>query len=110
MHLDDTTLNAYADGSLAPGERDGVEPHLATCAACRQVVADLRDILGTVGELELREPPVRVWSRLERAIKAEREHAAPGARGFQPSGNAGARRNSFLAPLARGGFGQAQYG
>ena len=32
-------------------------------------------ILRAAGELELREPPVRAWSRLERAIRMEREHA-----------------------------------
>jgi len=92
MHPNDTTLNGYADGTLNAAERPGVEQHLAGCAACREMVDDLREILRATGDLELREPPVRAWSRLERAIKMEREHAAPsaqrraldGARGRQP--------------------------
>ena len=81
MHPNDTALNDYVDGSLGPAERHEVDRHLAACAACRHLVDDLRDILRTAGELELREPPVRAWSRLERAVKMEREHAVPAARG-----------------------------
>jgi anti-sigma factor RsiW len=84
MHPNDTTLNDYVDGSLGPVERHGVDQHLAACAACRQLVEDLRDILKTAGELELREPPVRAWSRLERAIKLEDANGV--ARRLQPSG------------------------
>ena len=100
MHPNDTTLNDYLDGSLDPVGQSGVDQHLATCASCRQVVADLRAILGTARELELREPPVRAWSRLERAIRMESGFGQGarvptsgarslrfgfGARGFQPS-------------------------
>ena len=80
MHPNDTTLNDYVDGSLAAAERAGVEQHLTACVACRQIVDDLRAILHAAGDLELREPPVRAWSRLERAITLEREHAMPGMR------------------------------
>jgi anti-sigma factor ChrR (cupin superfamily) len=83
MHPNDTALNDYADGSLGPVERHGVEQHLAGCAACRQTVDDLREILEASQSLELREPPVRVWSRIERAIKLE---SGDGARRLQPGG------------------------
>ena len=83
MHPNDTILNDYVDGSLGPIERSGVDQHLSACASCRQIVEDLRGILRTAGDLELREPPVRAWSRLERAITME-----PGlgnaARGVEP--------------------------
>jgi anti-sigma factor ChrR (cupin superfamily) len=75
MHPNETTLNEYADGSIAAAERAGVEQHLAACASCRQVVDDLREILRATVDLEPLDPPVRVWSRLERAIRMEREHA-----------------------------------
>ena len=93
MHPNETTLNEYADGSLGPLERPAVEQHLTTCAACRQIVEDLRNILRTAGDLELREPPVHAWSRLERAIRME-PGFGNGARGFEPSvrGTAGAAR------------------
>jgi len=111
MHPNDTTLNGYADGTLNAAERPGVEQHLAGCAVCREMVDDLREILRATGDLELREPPVRAWSRLERAIKMEREHVAPssqgrpldGARGRQPGagGPAGTGRyRKYAAWLA----------
>jgi anti-sigma factor ChrR (cupin superfamily) len=80
MHPNDTTLNGYADGTLNAAERPGVEQHLAGCAICGETVDDLREILRATGDLELREPPVRAWSRLERAIRMEREHAGASAR------------------------------
>ena len=82
MHPNETTLNDYVDGSLGAAERSGVDQHLAACAECRQLVEDLRDLLGVAGELELREPPVRAWPRLERAIRMEEQRAdrGPGPR------------------------------
>ena len=85
MHPNDTTLNDYVDDALGAVERSGVDQHLATCGPCRQVVEDLGDILRAAGSLELREPPARAWSRLERAIRLE-PGIENGARGFEPSG------------------------
>jgi len=111
MHPNETILNDYADDLLDPVERAGVDQHMAACAACRQTVEDLREILGAASELELREPPVRAWSRLERAIKMEprlesgaRGFPLDGARGRQPGGSGGARlkgsRSMWIAGLA----------
>jgi anti-sigma factor RsiW len=104
MHPNDTALNDYVDGSLGPPERSEVDQHLAACATCRQTVDDLREILRATGELDLHEPPVRSWSRLERAIKMEREHAGPGApttgtRGL-PLDEGKGSRSAWLAGLA----------
>jgi anti-sigma factor ChrR (cupin superfamily) len=88
MHPNETTLNDYIDGALDPVERGGVGQHLATCAACRQTVDDLREILAAARHMEPLEPPARAWARFERAIRMEQEHAGPGAsgaRGVQPS-------------------------
>jgi len=78
MHPNETTLNDYVDGSLGTAERSDVDQHLAGCGECRQLVEDLRDLLRAAGELELREPPVRAWQRLERAFRMEQEHADRG--------------------------------
>jgi len=71
MHPTDTAIKDYVDGTSDPFERNAVETHLATCEVCRQVVDDLQEIKRVTGTLELREPPVRAWGRIERAIKLE---------------------------------------
>jgi len=71
MHPTETAINDYVDGTSDPFERNAVETHLATCEVCRQVVDDLQEIKRVTGTLELREPPVRAWGRIERAIKLE---------------------------------------
>jgi len=103
MHPNDTILNDYVDGALGAGERAEIDHHLTGCAACRQTIEDLREILAAARELELREPPVRAWRRLERAIKLEQEHVEPvarrlpldGARGKRPSGSGPANAGHY---------------
>jgi len=73
MHPNEDLLNAFADESIDPSDRADVERHLASCASCRQTVADLREVLRAAGALALHEPPVRAWSRIERAIRLEAE-------------------------------------
>jgi anti-sigma factor RsiW len=73
MHPSETALNDYIDGALDARERAGVEQHLESCAECRRTVDDLGDIRRAAAGLELREPPVRAWTRIERAIKLEAE-------------------------------------
>jgi anti-sigma-K factor RskA len=80
MHPNEDVLNELVDGTLGPAERTGTERHLASCTGCRTLVDDLRELRRAIGALELREPPARAWSRIERAIRLQ----ADGARGFQP--------------------------
>jgi anti-sigma factor ChrR (cupin superfamily) len=88
MHPNDTALNDYIDGAAGPDARAEIDRHLAACAACRQLVDDLRAVLAATRDLELREPPVRAWSRLERAIALEPQHATA----------AGTRADAAIAP------------
>jgi len=88
MHPDETAINDFVDGAGDALERSRVEQHLAACAPCRQLVDDLREIARATRALESREPPIRVWGRIERAIKLERDAAGAGegvARRLQPS-------------------------
>ena len=73
MHPSETAINDYADGTLDVRERAEIDRHLDACTACRQVIDDLREIKGVAASLDLREPPVRSWTRLERAIRLEAE-------------------------------------
>jgi anti-sigma factor RsiW len=76
MHPNEIAINDYVDGALSAGERTDVERHLAQCAECRALVDDLREIRRATATLEQREPPVRAWRRIERAIQLEQEHRA----------------------------------
>jgi anti-sigma-K factor RskA len=73
MHPNETAIHDYVDEALDPRARADLERHLEGCAECRRLVDDLREILTAVGRLktDLREPPVRAWARLERAIRLE---------------------------------------
>jgi anti-sigma factor ChrR (cupin superfamily) len=68
MHPNDDLLNAYADGSIEAADREVLDAHLTSCAECRQTVDDLREVLRATKALEPLDPPVRAWSRIERAI------------------------------------------
>jgi len=89
MHPNESSIHDYVDETLDARQRGEVERHLAGCADCRRLVDDLREIRTAVGQLnaDLREPPVRAWARLERAIKLEGDR---GARKLQPSATAAA--------------------
>ena len=76
MHPSETTIHDYVDETLGAFERTELERHLATCAECRLLVDDLREIRRAARSLELREPPVRAWTRIERAIQLEQQARA----------------------------------
>jgi anti-sigma factor RsiW len=101
VHPNETAINDFVDGTGDPFERSSVEQHLTTCAACRQVVEDVREIKRATGALELREPPVRAWRRIERAIKLEQERSSSEPQAFQPSVAAAAKKRpySFSTPF-----------
>jgi len=104
MHPSDTALNDFIDGTLGAAERLEVEQHLAGCAVCRQTVDDLREILRAIGEAEPLDAPVRAWSRLERAIRMEREDVAvPGSHGIasrERQGDGGGRQRGSRQALS----------
>ena len=96
MHPNETAIHDYIDDALDVRARTELEHHLAGCTECRRLVDDLREIRKAFAGLkdDLREPPVRAWGRLERAIRLEHEH---GARRLQPSDTA-ARADVWLKP------------
>ena len=75
MHPNETVIHDYIDDALDGRARTELERHLAGCAECRRLVDDLREIRKAFAGLKdnLREPPVRAWGRLERAIRLEHE-------------------------------------
>ncbi len=81
MHPNEDILNAYADGTLDASDRAGVERHLEACGACRSLVEDLRAIVNAASTLEFRDPPVRAWARIERAIELKTRNEGPARAG-----------------------------
>ena len=80
IHPDGLTLNDYVDDALPPAERAAVEAHVATCAACREIVAGLRAVVAGASTLKPVEPPHAVWPRIERELRRSRA----GARAWWP--------------------------
>jgi anti-sigma factor ChrR (cupin superfamily) len=103
MHPTEERLSDYADGSIDPVGRADLERHLASCAACRQTVDDLRAVLQATRTLELREPPVRAWSRIERAIRLEAEsrHSTQNAQSSQNRDGSGAKESRRVQRVLR---------
>ena len=65
-------LALFALGELADSERQEMEEHLQTCAACRRELQALRGDLGLLGLTSTGpQPPARSKERLMRAIAAE---------------------------------------
>src|SRR5262249_33611340 len=72
MHLTDSILNDYIDDELAPAERTSVQSHLAACADCRALVAELRSLQAASRDLPPVEPPSSAWTRIEQALRDPR--------------------------------------
>ena len=76
MHPNEETLHELVENALDAPARTEVERHLESCATCRQFVDDVREIRSVAANLDPRDPPVRAWTRLERAIKLEQRPPA----------------------------------
>ncbi len=85
-------LSEYVDGELANGERTALEAHLATCAACRATVEDLRKVVARAKSLEHRPPKADLWSGIHARL-------TPGRRpGVNRDATARSWRVSFNVP------------
>ena len=70
-------LAALADDTLDPRHRGPLDEHLAGCPACRDLLADLREIRSLAATLEPIEPPARVWHDVRRRIAAAERDQTP---------------------------------
>jgi hypothetical protein len=62
-------LSAYLDGELPSDERDHLERHLAECAACAQVLEDLRAVVATASGLGELPPRQDLWPAIQERIE-----------------------------------------
>jgi len=77
MHPNEIVINDYVDAALDRAERADVERHLAGCVECRELVDDLREVRRQTAALQPMEPPSRVWTRIDRALRQNPRSARP---------------------------------
>src|SRR5437867_4545898 len=65
-------LSPYLDGELDDLRRARLEAHLAGCAECAAVLADLRAIVAAAPEYPGREPEADLWPEIEARLETER--------------------------------------
>lgn len=61
-------LAAYMEGDLSPAEQAAAEQHLADCAPCAEVLAELRAIASQAATMPALEPSRDLWSGIESRI------------------------------------------
>src|SRR5215471_8992576 len=61
-------LSEYLDGELDDAERVALEAHLATCAECTAVLADLRRVVARAQALDDRPPARDLWNGIAERI------------------------------------------
>ncbi len=78
-------LSDYLDGDLDAAARAAVDVHLADCAQCRAVVADLTAMSAAAGAWREAEPPpaTDLWPGIAARLQGPRE-VAPGGSGAPP--------------------------
>jgi anti-sigma-K factor RskA len=68
-----TLTGAYVCDALAPAEREAFEQHLAQCSACRQEVAELREVAAVLGTAVALQPPARLKAAIDARIDVTRQ-------------------------------------
>ena len=63
-------LSGYMDGDLVPEHRAALEAHLAECGACREALAELRQVVAMAHELGDAMPTRDLWPGIAAAIAA----------------------------------------
>ena len=69
-------IQAYVDGAASLSEREAVDAHVRHCAACSQVLAESRQLVGMLAAM----PARRVSDEFERNLQASLRYTAPVSR------------------------------
>ncbi|HUN63027.1 MAG TPA: zf-HC2 domain-containing protein [Candidatus Sulfotelmatobacter sp.] len=67
----ESRILSYIDGRLKESERQDVEKHLASCAACQLRVEEFRAVSGLLDELPVIEPSAAFDARVHALVAAE---------------------------------------
>lgn len=73
-------LSEYLDGELTPAQRAAADRHLATCADCARVLADLRAVVSSTALLPETPPQRDLWPEIRARLRPRSELAADRAR------------------------------
>ncbi len=68
-------LSDYVDDELDPAAKQALEQHLASCRACADAVAELRQVVARAGALEDRAPAADLWPGIAERIAPVRAPA-----------------------------------
>lgn len=68
LHPAFESLSAFADAPATPAARTHVARHVARCAECRTVVADIRAMGEAVRASTVESVPSDIWPRIERVV------------------------------------------
>ncbi|MBN2198737.1 MAG: zf-HC2 domain-containing protein [Candidatus Aminicenantes bacterium] len=71
-------ISAYLEGTLDAERLSALENHLASCADCRALLDDLREIAGQAKNLAPLDPPDKVWFKIRAELRERRAAAAAG--------------------------------
>jgi hypothetical protein len=87
-HTDDTWVDEYVDGTMGADAMRAVEGHVAMCASCRALVADLRTLRTLAESLGTHAPAPHVWARISAGMHTppRRGLFSLGMLGLQPAG------------------------
>jgi hypothetical protein len=97
-HLQWDALNEYADGAMAPAERNDAARHLDVCADCRHDLERLRVVLKAAAAAPASiEAPESAWGAIRATIDSEKVRSLPQA--SRPNRSARAFRLAAAAVL-----------
>lgn len=63
-------LSDYIEDGLGPVERDRVEEHLSECVHCRDVLAELREVIALAKGAQELAPPADLWPAVAASIRS----------------------------------------
>lgn len=70
-------LASYQVGLLSAAERKRLEAHLATCADCRQELADLEATTRLLGRVKPVDAPAPTWGQVQSRLTPRRRQRSP---------------------------------
>ena len=102
-----TLTAAYVCDALDPAERAAFEEHLDECPACRQEVAELREVAAALGAAAAANPPERLKAAVDARIAVTRQlppRVTPLAAALGASRSGGRRQRTQRRGRGRAGW------